>query len=418
MDDRIIKVKQVLQNNKKVMENYFFMTTLQVLNSFFYLIIYPYLINTLGKESYGLYVFVYSIITYFIAIVNFGFDMPALKSTAECRADVEKRSDVYSVVFMAKVGLECIISVIFFVLLWSIPALKNNMVLCLICFGNTMVNILFPVWYFQALQRMKVVTGIQLLFKLLSLPFMFCMIEHPDDVNVYAVIVLLSNLLGAGVAFMLIRYKDGVRLRRVPFPALRGCYKEAFPFFLSNGMNVIKQQSANIVIGSFFGMGEVALYDLANKIFTIPTILTASINGAIFPKLILNLKKESIKKVLRLETLLGIGIILFLIVFGKYVIVLLGGENMLGAYPILIILSCNVLTPLLVGCYCYFLFLPNGLSHVITKNQTVALFAFILAIVIGLLITRNILVLPSAMLFSGLSELVYSNVVIKKRKLL
>ena len=281
-----------------------------------------------------------------------------------------------------------------------------------------MINILFPVWYFQALQRMKVVTGIQLLFKLLSLPFMFCMIEEPDDVNVYAVIVLLSNLLGAGVAFMLIRYKDGVRLRRVSFPALRGCYKEAFPFFLSNGMNVIKQQSANIVIGSFFGMGEVALYDLANKIFTIPTILTASINGAVFPKLILNLKKGSIKKVLRLETLLGIGIILFLIVFGKYVIILLGGENMLGAYPILIILSCNVMTPLLVGCYCYFLFLPNGLSHVITKNQMVALFAFIFAIVVGLLITRNILVLPSAMLFSGLSELVYSNVVIKKCKLL
>ena len=217
------------------------MTTLQVLNSFFYLIIYPYLINTLGKESYGLYVFVYSVITYFIAVVNFGFDMPALKNTAECRADVEKRSEVYSLVFMAKVGLECFVGVIFFVLLCSIPALKNNMVLCLICFGNTMINILFPVWYFQALQRMKVVTGIQLLFKLLSLPFMFCMIEEPDDVNVYAVIVLLSNLLGAGVAFMLIRYKDGVRLRRVSFPALRGCYKEAFPFFLSNGMNVIKR---------------------------------------------------------------------------------------------------------------------------------------------------------------------------------
>ncbi len=79
---------------------------------------------------------------------------------------------------------------------------------------------------------------------------------------------------------------------------------------------------------------------------------------------------------MRLETLLGIGIILFLIVFGKYVIVLLGGENMLGAYPILIILSCNVLTPLLVGCYCYFFFYLM-VCHVITKNQMVALFAFI-----------------------------------------
>ncbi len=50
---------------------------------------------------------------------------------------------------------------------------------------------------------------------------------------------------------MLIRYKDGVRLRRVSFPSVAGMLQRQHSLFLSNGMNVIKQQSANIVIGSF-----------------------------------------------------------------------------------------------------------------------------------------------------------------------
>ena len=74
----ISKIKVLFNNNKIVIENYFFMTFLQVLNSLFYLIIYPYLIRTLGVENYGLYVFATSISMYFVTFVAFGFEMPAM----------------------------------------------------------------------------------------------------------------------------------------------------------------------------------------------------------------------------------------------------------------------------------------------------------------------------------------------------
>ena len=50
------------------------------MNSLFYLLIYPYLIRTLGAESYGLYVFAFSVSVYFVSLVQFGFDTPALKA--------------------------------------------------------------------------------------------------------------------------------------------------------------------------------------------------------------------------------------------------------------------------------------------------------------------------------------------------
>ena len=47
-------IKLRFKNNGKVVENYFFMTALQIISSAFGVLIYPYLIRVLGAESYGL----------------------------------------------------------------------------------------------------------------------------------------------------------------------------------------------------------------------------------------------------------------------------------------------------------------------------------------------------------------------------
>ena len=97
-----LNVKKLFKEYKLVIENYFFMTFLQFLNSFFYLAIYPYLILKLGVSQYGIYVFSLSIVTLFIYIVNFGFDIPALKLTSENPQDNRVKSKIVSEVFFGK----------------------------------------------------------------------------------------------------------------------------------------------------------------------------------------------------------------------------------------------------------------------------------------------------------------------------
>ena len=413
----ISRFKILLKNNKVVIENYFFMTVLQVLNSLFYLLIYPFLIRTLGAEGYGLYVFAFSIATYFITFVGFGFDMPAVKSIAQNSNNSVVKTNTLSCVFTAKIYLEILSVIVFSVVIFSIPNLRTHWLIFYICFLQSFTNIFFPQWYFQGIQRMRVVTFIQFSFKLISLPFIFFYIKDPFDTWKFALIVTTSSLLGAVVATYMIRNLDKLNIKWKSFAEIKIWYKDALPFFWSSSAGVIKQQSISVIIGAFFKMSDVALYDLGYKIFSIPNILFGSINGALFPKIANDNRKSVIRKVFIFETLAGFLVIITVIILGKWVVLFLGGRNMQGAYPIAIALSFGVLTFLLVSGYINFIFVPQHKYYLITQNQFVAFFVFFTLTGVGLFINKNILSIAIAWSVAGLFEILYCNILIKKYKL-
>ena len=113
LKNKIKNLKSVVFNNKSVIENYFFMTILQILNSFFYLLIYPYLIRVLGSEGYGTFVFATSVATYFLFFINFGFDLPATKAIAENAENRYNQRNILSCIFTSKSYLFIISSLVF-----------------------------------------------------------------------------------------------------------------------------------------------------------------------------------------------------------------------------------------------------------------------------------------------------------------
>jgi len=414
---KLSKIKSLVKNNKIVIENYFFMTILQVLNSLFYLLIYPFLIRTLGAEGYGLYIFALSISTYFITFVGFGFDFPAVKSIAQNSNDQFVKTKTLSCVFTAKIYLEIISFIVFSIIVFTIPNIRKNWFIFYICFLQSLTNIFFPQWYFQGVQRMRVVTYIQLVFKLLSLPFIFFFIKNNFDAWKFALIVSLSSLSGAAIANYMIRSHEKIHIKWMSINEIKDWYHDALPFFWSSSAAIIKQQSILVIIGTFFKMSDVALYDLGYKIFSIPNILFSSINGALFPKIANDNRKSVIKKVFKFEALAGVFVIVTIILFGKWIVLFLGGRNMLGAYPIAVALSFGVLTFLLVGGYINFIFVPKHKYYLVTQNQFIAFVVFFILTAIGLILYKNIISIAIAWSSAGIFEILYCNYLIKKHRL-
>lgn len=419
MGDIKQRIKSTFGNNKKVLENYFFMTVLQILNSLFFLLLYPYLIRTLGAESYGLYVFSLAIVYSFITIINFGFDMPAVKIVAQNIDDKTVKEDILSCVFTAKVYLGIVSLVVFSMIVLLVPSLRANWFIFFISFSQVITQIIFPQWYFQGIQQMRIVTYIQLGFKLLSLPFIFVFVQQKDDLWLFALLVSVFSILGALMAILIIRFKDGLIIHWSKFAEIKKHSVEALPFFASNSMNTIKQQSAVVILGSFFSMHDVAFYDLAMKIFSVPMVLVSSINNALYPKIVvLENFSNTVKKILKIENIIGIIIVLFLFFFGNRVILIMGGSSMLEAYPLLIIISFSVFGQLTVGAICNFIFIPLNKSKYIARNQLVAFVTFFVIALLGIWLDGRLFMVPLALTLSVFSELIYSRFIVWKKKML
>lgn len=410
--------RKILKNNSKVIENYFFMTILQILNMCFYLLIYPFLIRTLGQEGYGLYAYAASMVFLFVTFVNFGFDLPAAQQVALHSDDKQVLRSVLSCVQTAKIYIEMIAVLCFAVIMLINPIMSNAPCVFWITFLQTLTFILFPQWYYQGLQKMKMVTYIQFGFRLLSLPFIFIFVKSPQDVWVFALITSLASVLGGITAWLMIRYCDGIKIYWASIPAVKRAYLEAVPFCGSNIIGVAKEQGMILMAGSFLGMADVAIYDLANKIMLIPRTIFSKLNDALYPKMVVRGDKETNRRVLLYEVVLGVGAMLCVALFGPLAVYVLGGEQMMSSYGVTVILSFTILCWLVVGVFLQFYFVPAGYTKHILYNQIVAMSSCFIVAGVGLYFWHNVYALAVAYAFSGLCEIFYCYIVAKNKRML
>lgn len=412
------RIRNILNSYSKVIENYFFMTALQVISTLFGILIYPYVIRVLGAESYGIYVLALSITSYFISFITFGFNYPAMKSIVDNKDNIEEKSNIVSSVFTAKLYLSVVASLIFAVLIHTIPTLIQNKFLFIVVYTQIICDMLYPVWFFQAIQKMRIVTIINLIFRAISIPLVLIFIKNPADNLVFAIIITTS-LVGAALSAAYYMYKiEFIKLKIKTSSDIIQYFKDAYPFFGAAAVATIKYESVTIIIASFLGLREVAIYDLANKIITIPRVFTQSIINSLFPKIIEDFNKKTIQKILRYEVFLGLIIIALIVIFGEWMVIVFGGGEMIEAYPISIVLSFTILSWLIIGSYNSFLYVPLKKYNLVTKNQFFSFFSFFVLTIIAIAFFRNVLFIALAFALSSLSEIFYSRYLISKHKLL
>lgn len=409
----LVQVKTLYKNNLKVISNYLHMTMLQVMNSFFYLLIYPYVIHRLGVENFGLYVFASGVAMYFMVLVNFGFDIHAAKLVSLEQDNKAAHGSLMARVLVAKFWLACASTIIFLVLISVFEFMRVHWLVFALAYANVLSSVFLPLWYFHGMQKMKVLTTIQLALKVLSLPLIFLLVTQEGDLGVYTAIVVGANVLASWAAFAF----AARACERPAFPAyqeVRALLLEVQPFFWSTAANTFKQKSIEVIIGSLFGMKEVAIYDLANKIFSVPSLLASNINAALFPALIRNARRELISKIIKIELGVGLVCILSIVLGGYWVVALIAPPGMEQAYYLSVLLSVSILTYLIVGSHIYFIYVPNQCYSLVLKNQVVSIISFYCFCALYLSVNWDISSVVLGLVSSAMLEIAYSYTLVKK----
>jgi len=395
-----------IRKQKLLIENYVFLTAIQLMNTLFYFLIYPFSIKIFGSANYGLFLFSTTIISYITLFISFGIDLPALRILSQNIDNNEVKSELLSDVFCTKMVLSCISLIALFVIMWLNPNLSK---LLMINSLQAFSSIFLLNWYFQGLQKMRWFAFFQLVIRILSIIVLFLFIKRSEDLILYSFIVSGSIFLIAFISFWYLVYKESLRISFVRFERVVKFVRYSYHFFLNSSISVIRAQSTTLFIGTFVGMNEVSYFDLASKVILLPQSIVSNINNALFPKILKSkgIDIAVIKKVFIYEFLIGLFFIGLIVFFGRSVLQLFLHENIEMAHNLTIIMSLTILSWLLVGCVVNFVFIPVNRYDLISKNQLIAFVSFFAFCFTGLFFFKTVYIIAFGIAFSALLEILF-----------
>jgi len=182
---------------KRLTENFLSLSILRALNYLLPLITLPYLVRVLGPEKFGLIAFAQAFIGYFIILTDYGFNLSATREISIHRDEKEKVSKIFNSVMAVKFLLGMLSFIILALILTFIPKFGNDWLVYIFAFGMVLGNILFPVWFFQGMEKMKYITILNIVAKGIFTVCIFIFIRKMAD-YIYVPLINSMGFLAAG----------------------------------------------------------------------------------------------------------------------------------------------------------------------------------------------------------------------------
>lgn len=338
-----------LKINKNLVQNFTSLSILQISNYVFPLITLPYLVRVLGPGKFGLVSFAIAFSGYFLTICDYGFNLTGIRSVSVERNDKEKLSSTFSSIMIIKISLLIISFIVLIVLIDTIKIFESEKLLFILSFGSVIGTVLFPVWYFMGLEKMKTITIIQVAVKIIYTTSIFIFINDQNDYLLYSGLNSGSIIIMGIVALYLILFKLKVKIKFPSFNVLMEKFKESLNIYVSAIAINIYSTSNTFILGLFAPDVVIGYYAAADKIRVAAHGVLAVISQSIFPhsSALFSQSVESGKKFIKKITpiIISIGVVLAssLFIFSKLIVIKFLGVQYENSVMILKILSISLL---------------------------------------------------------------------------
>jgi PST family polysaccharide transporter len=311
----LLKALNKIRNNKDgkaLLGNFISLSLLQFIGYFSPLITFPYLARVIGVEGFGKLAFASSVVVYFDTFADFGFNYTAVRDIAKKRDDVEEVSRIFSIVMTAKFLLFLLSVFIFAILIYSIPVFYENRLLFWITFMSIPGRILFPDWLFQAFEKMKYITILNLVSKLLFISLIFVVIKKEEDFIYQPLLVLLGNLVSGIISIYFIRKMFKVKYT---FPAMNDVFKsikEGKDMFISLFLPNLYTNFSVTLLGFYGGSFVTGIFSSGKKFIDLAEQVLGVLSRTFFPFLSRRIDKHDVYVKISASISIFFGIVLFL----------------------------------------------------------------------------------------------------------
>lgn len=272
--------RRLLRHN--VVRNAGFLYLVQFSSYVFPFLTLPYLTRVLSEEKFGLVAYAQSFVWYFMTITEYGFNLTATRSVVAARETPEQLNRVFSSVMAAKGLLTLAGLSIMIVAVLAIPQLRPHLGLFLITFLAVCGNLLFPLWLYMGLEKMRQVAARDFLAKLLSLVAVFALVKGDGDYLLAAAAQSGGLLLAAALGLMQVG-SLGVRLVMPTWPEVSEQLKTGWTGFVSISAATAAATTNTVLLGIVSSTVEVAYLAAAWRIVTVGRSLVMPLASAVFP---------------------------------------------------------------------------------------------------------------------------------------
>ncbi|NWF88556.1 MAG: flippase [Ignavibacteriaceae bacterium] len=331
--------------NSKIAANLFSLTSAEIakrLLGFFTLV---YLGRTLNSTGFGIIGFAAAIISYFILIVNFGFNNYA---TVEIAKDTSKIQTYVNNILSIRIFLSIILTAVLIVyLLYSEKTLETKYVI-LITGITVYAHAIALNWVFQAVEKMQIIAIRQVMGGLLSLIGVLLFVKTPNDVIVASIIISLSLLLGNTWFIPIYQKMYGKIKFEFDLRFWKELIQKSFPLAYAAVMIGVYYNLDLVMLGYMQSESDVGIFNAAFKVFLLGTLPFQLIFTSFFPSLsrvgLINSREFRTLLTNFGKTVIGTGLLsgTIILLFSDRIIFIIFGENYHNSVLPLSILAVNI----------------------------------------------------------------------------
>ena len=328
------------KDGKTVFANFGYLSLLQVAGYVFPLISMPYLARVIGAEGFGKIAFASAIVVWIQTISDWGFNLTATRDVAQNRDNKELVSIIFSNVLWVRSILTLLSGIILLLVVLLVPYLRENADIIFVTFLLVPGYILFPEWFFQAIEKMKYTTFFNLFLKLVFTVAVFVFIHKREDYLIQPLLTTIGYLLCGIGALYLIFKKWGYTLYKPQWTEIFETIRNSTDVFVNNLMPNLYNSFSVMLLGFFGGSTANGIYDGGNRFPSIFYQFQSVLSRVFYPFLSRRPDKHSFYAKLNIVSALVGSVILVLI--SPLIIKIMLGDEFEKSVVVMQILSFSV----------------------------------------------------------------------------
>lgn len=333
------------EEKRRVLGNIFSLSFLQGANYILPLLTVPYLVRVLGPEYFGLLAFATATATYFVLLTDYGFNLSATRQIAININNQEKVAEIFSSVMIIKLILLLVSFFLMLFLVVFVNKFSQNWDVFLLTFGMVIGQALFPVWYFQGIEKMKYITYLHVGAKSFFTIFIFIIVKDRED-YIYVPILNSLGFIVAGVASLYIVWSNfGIIIKIQSWGNIKYQIVEGWHVFISSIAVSMYTTSMTFILGLFSTNTIVGYFAAADKVIQAVKGLYVPVSQAIYPLIGKKINEDKklgillIKKIIKYVSTGMMLVSVFLFLLAGTVVDILLGEQYVGSTILLKIMA-------------------------------------------------------------------------------